>query len=648
MSESYLTSVWQRDFIEVDDREIWETGGELPPAYAVSGKLDIDTAPMIKAPLRDLRSAIVRNVICMCGVQCLKTLIGELWLRWLIRNDPGPTQWLQPTDQEAKEHAKERFIPLIENDPDVARFFTGSRHDKTSAFLKFIHMWLRMEGAETDANLQRKSIKNQMRSEVWQRDYWTPGKLKEADSRLTQFVHNSKTYTESQPGYDAELAGEFPIDDMHAEYLKGNQNQWTFPCQACGKFQPYFWSVFRADGSRAGVRWDTTERTTRKTDSLDPNERYRWPELVQTIRIECVYCGERHYDNSMLRRRMGANGKHIPARPDADPATTSYAWNQFAMVNLSWFETKIGGVKNFLMAQAQAKQGNDKPLREFFQKVCNEPYNPRKHGVFHKPDTITIESSPEQAEIVEHGGIKFPHRTMMVDVQADVYWVLVTYFSETGDALIVHAEECVSWGDVAAIQPRFKVPDQNVGVDISHRGKEVVRECCRHGHIETKAGGKREFVCWHAFRGSDSSEFRYEIKKGQFIPLFYSWPPEWGDPCDGLKIADPRRKELHGRFCPIISWSNPSIKDVALSRLRGKAEAVRDFVLAGDWNDEYARQRDSQKKVVADRKYGTGPWKFIKKHPDDHLNDCYCMALTLATMRKWLLPVASKQEEKVV
>ena len=42
-----------------------------------------------------------------------------------------------------------------------------------------------------------------MRSEVWQADHWPLGRLKEADSRLTQFVHNSKTYTEGQPGWDA-------------------------------------------------------------------------------------------------------------------------------------------------------------------------------------------------------------------------------------------------------------------------------------------------------------------------------------------------------------------------------------------------------------------------------------------------------------
>ena len=85
-----------------------------------------------------------------------------------------------------------------------------------------------------------------------------------------------------------------------------------------------------------------------------------------------------------------------------------------------------------------------------------------------------------------------------------------------------------------------------------------------------------------------------------------------------------------------------------MARLRQKAESVRDYVRRDDndpikWNEEYARQRDSQKKVMADAKYArASAWKYVKKHPDDHANDCYCMGLTLAKMRRWLLGATSE------
>src|SRR5436190_5808794 len=121
----YLSKVWEDYFTPPDTREIWEwllEEGELPSAYA--SQLDVDEAPMIKEPWRALKKPMVRNVIDMCAVQCLKTLIGEGWLLWLVENDPGPTQWLQPDDQEALEHCDERFMPLIEKYPIVHRYFT--------------------------------------------------------------------------------------------------------------------------------------------------------------------------------------------------------------------------------------------------------------------------------------------------------------------------------------------------------------------------------------------------------------------------------------------------------------------------------------------------------------------------------------------
>src|ERR1051325_996644 len=120
MPQLSLSELWQQSFGEYDVREIWQWAaeeGELPNIYAVTGRLDVATCPMIKGPLEALRRKTVRHVIAMCGVQCLKTLIGELWLCWSIVNDPGPAQWLQRTDEEAKEHSRERFSKLLNSFP---------------------------------------------------------------------------------------------------------------------------------------------------------------------------------------------------------------------------------------------------------------------------------------------------------------------------------------------------------------------------------------------------------------------------------------------------------------------------------------------------------------------------------------------------
>ncbi len=632
----WLDETWEKSLTPADTREIWEWAeqeGELPSVYAKSGKLDIDTCPMICEPLRALRNPIVRSVTVMAGVQCLKTLLGELWLLWSIVNDPGPTQWLQPDDQEAKEHALERFIPLIEKFPAVHKFYTGNRHDKQTAFIRFVHMFLRMEGAHNPGNTQRKSIKNQMRSEVWQADKWIKGRLKEASSRQERFVHNSKTYTESQPGWDEA----YDVDDMHAEFKAGDQCQLQFACESCKKFQPFLWEFRRHDGTRGGIIWEDSDRTRR------PNGEWRWQELKQTVRYECIHCGHRHTDDPITRRRMTSTLKFVAQNPDADPAHRSFTWNQLAMPDLSWFQTKIGGVYNFLLAHEQAKRGFDKPLRDFWMKVPAVPYNPAEHSAIGDMETIelALNADPLKAPQIEHKGIKFTRRIMAVDVQEDHFWVLVEIYSERGDSLTLHFEKVFTWDDIAERQKNWQVLEEDVMVDVSHRRHEVKVECARHGRWEIIKGKKR-WICWKALEGSDQETFiwvkRLANLKTQRIQLPYSHPPQIGDPCAGMAGDDPRRREFSGKTCMVIAWSNPTIKDVAINRRDGKTKGIVNLVMRGAWNKEFSRQMHSQRKAHIERKTGGGKWGWVKFR-DDHGLDCKCMAIVRAFQCGFIIPV---------
>jgi len=629
-----LNAAWARACTPADKREIWEwlhDEGEFPSGtYAVPGRLDISTCPMLKEPFRALRSPIVRNVVVMAGVQCLKTLLGEGWLLWSIVNDPGPTQWLQPDDEEAREHAQERFLPLVEKFPAVHRFFTGSRFDKQNNFLKFAHMFLRMEGANNRGNLQRKSIKNQMRSEVWQAGKWPPGRLKEADSRGLQFVHNSKSYTESQPGWHLD----YGVDDMHAAFHAGDRNELNFRCESCARLQPFTWDHRRQDGTRAALRWDDNERTRRE------NGEWRWAELLQTVRYECIHCGHRHHDDPLTRRRMTASLEFVPQNPQADPATRTFTWNQLAMPTLSWFETKIGGVKNFLIAHAQARRGHDAALRDFWMKVCAEPYHPAKHGAAGDLETIelSLDARPSTLDPIEANGILFKHRLGACDVQQDHFWFLAEIWSDQGDSLTLHAEKLFDWETVILRQQQFGILDQDFTVDVSHRSLEVKTQCTERGHWGSH-GGLRAWLCWKALRGSDQPHFIWVPKtgprKGQRIQLPYTWPPEVGDPCAGLPANHPKRAHFKGRTCPVITWSNPTIKDLVIARRDGKAKDVQSLVARGEWNEDFRMHMHSQRKIPKPRTKGSDVWVWVKFR-DDHLLDCKCM-VTVRAFQKGLL-----------
>jgi hypothetical protein len=194
---------------------------------------------------------------------------------------------------------------------------------------------------------------------------------------------------------------------------------------------------------------------------------------------------------------------------------------------------------------------------------------------------------------------------------------------------------------VRAIQEEFFILDEDVCVDWSHRPAEVVAECSRHGHA-IKVGMLWQWACWKALRGSDEFQFLYKNPKtGQRVPLPYAWPPAAGDPCMGLPADHPRRKEFVvamqnprqtlARRCQIVTWSNPSIKDIVIARRDGQV-AVKVETLKGDWNAEYFRQINSQKKAQVYGKYGGARWKY-ENYTDDHLLDCRCMIAVRAIQR---------------
>lgn len=627
---------WEQCFQRADTREIWEWAtqeGELPTVYALPGKLDIDTCPMLKEPFRALKNPIIRNVTCMSGVQCLKTLCGEIWLLWSVANDPGPTQWLQPTDEEATEHAKERFLPLIDAFPTVRRYYTDNRFDSTTAFIRFKHMFLRMEGANNKGNVQRKSIKNQMRSEVWQVEKWPIGRLKEASSRLTQFVHNSKTYTESQPGWDAA----YNVDDMHSEFLLGTQEELHFCCLSCGKAQPFLWEHRRTDGSIAGMRWDETPTTRRE------NGEWRWGELKPTIRFECIHCGHRHYDDPITRRRITGTIHYVASNPDV-VEHRSFTWNQLAMPNLSWFETKIGGVKNYILSQESAAKGNEGPLMEFWQKVVAQAYNPSKHAAVAQLQTVQLSDTAKSPAPIVIDGIEFIHRLAAIDVQQDYFRVVIQAYSKNGDDVVLEMATCYSWDDCAETIAKWGIMDQNVSVDVSHRGQEVKIQCCKHGHA-ARSGGKLVWRCWKALKGDDQDAFPWtrELPNGkkERVQLPYQWPPQVGDPCVTMPPNDPRRMALRGKTCEIIAWSNPTIKDMVINRRDGRTKGIRSLVASGPWNDLFNVEMHSQKKVQADSKYGGGKWKWVKFRAD-HSLDCVCMNTVRALQIGVLSPIGTE------
>ena len=109
----------------------------------------------------------------MACVQASKTLIGEIGLNYIIANMPGPTLWLDNTDEEAYDQAESRLSVLMEQCPAVRAVYPANRHKNKTATKHFNNgMTLWVLGAHNKTNLQRRSIRWLIGDETWRWPTW--------------------------------------------------------------------------------------------------------------------------------------------------------------------------------------------------------------------------------------------------------------------------------------------------------------------------------------------------------------------------------------------------------------------------------------------------------------------------------------------
>jgi hypothetical protein len=394
------------------------------------------------------------------------------------------------------------------------------------------------------------------------------------------------------------------------------------------------WSGQREDGSRFGLLWDSNEKTRRDTKSTDPNEVWNWAELKQSIRYVCEHCGHAHYDEPLTRRRLADGGLYIRTNSNADGSHRSFGGvSQLVAPNLSWFNSQIGGVKNFLFARVAAKQGDDRRQREFFQKVMAEPYDPDK--------STSTDRLPVLSEIsIESGSEKrWQHQDrifMAIDKQMGHYWALIEAWSMNGQRCVVFADMVNTLEELRAKQLEFNVPDECTFMDTSYNRVESYGECARHGH-EAPLRGRKHWFCWWALEGTDAKYFdkftRVQEANGTRVvktQLPYQDPPGIGDPLFGTHLDDARRALLAGKKCPVVKWSNPTIKDITLN-YRRRLEKSQDAFIAPGVSQHFNRQIYSEEKRLIERN-GSREWKWVKVKKDNHLWDCWNMSTVAACM----------------
>jgi phage terminase large subunit GpA-like protein len=581
-----LREIWREAWQPPDRRPVWEWAEEhisSIPYSPMPGRFRLANSPWIRAVLDAIVDPKVRLVSIIASVQSSKTTAPELALCYIIANLPGPTLWLDQTDEDAKDYSESRLQKLFNECPPVWRLFPRNRHQKRNSTIHFANgMSLWLLGAHNKTNLQRRSIRWLIGDETWR---WPEGHMSEAEARVTAFGWLGKCVFMSQGGEED--------DDTHRKFLTTDQREWTFSCPKCEHRQPFKWEC---------VEWSKSAK--------DETGEWDYAEVRRTTSLRCQSCNHYFDDTDRTRRELNASGQFVALNPKASKENVGFHWN--ALCAMSWGQL----AELYLRAKAAARRGDVSLLQQFYQKRLGLPW--REYVEDYKLEIIRSgykrgETWEEEGGIDGRGRIlsaplpnkigMIPLRILTVDCQMDHLYLVVRGWSASGSSRLIWNERVLTFTDVEVVQERFDIHPNLVFVDAGHATYDVYRECSQRA--------------WIALIGDRRPTYVHRVKDGKSVQRFYS----------------PRRKVVlaHNRACFVHYWSNLNIKDT-LARLRRNQDPTQGatWEVPDDIDDDYLAQMESEHRI---KEKGVWLWKQIGNRPN-HYFDCENMQTAAATMLK--------------
>lgn len=566
----------------------WQWGDLHFDVGAVSpfrGMFRSDTSPWIREPLEAAADNRIRFLVVMCAAQSSKTTLAMLILLFWIATDPGPIQWVMSTEPEAKTFVNTRLRPSMELCKPVADLLPKDRKDNKTLEINFGESPLLVSGAAAQNKLQGNPKRYLLLDEV--RNWKNPAALPTVLKRITAWW-NGRAVLTSTGGVEG--------DQLHNEFLAGDQRHYYVPCPHCQQSQ-----VLEFDR----LKWDENE-TTR------PGGEWSFDALAATVRYECKACGGHISDNYGTRRAMALAGVWVAHNPKAASNRRSYTWSALIVPWIPWARI----VEEFLLAKIALANGSHEALKTFITETLGEVWVEEKMFSTELKSTAGDYRSTDvwADEVVRFG---------TVDVQKDHYWAVIRAWAKDGSSRLIWFGRLGTIGDVKTIMREHNVQDGCVFLDCGFEQDSVWQICCANG--------------WKAFRGDDRQNFPCYTDDGKKYLSPYSWPPTIGKPGIGTSTYG-------AQSCKVVVWSNPTIKDI-LARL--KSGRALPWGIPIDVNPDYARHMSSEmKKRILDKKFNryVERWVAIGRRPN-HGWDCECMQIVCAMIGGLLANPFSRAEE---
>lgn len=457
------------------------------PGSPLGGGFDPNYVPVIRDVLRAMADPENALVVLCCCVQSIKTFSFEASIVHQCATDTFPTMFVLPKDTEARDEMTHRLRPLLdETDATKALMPTGRNRDlATKSSILFNSgksLWIR--GAAL-TNLQRLSLRRVYGDECWLFD---DGIIGEMEGRISGF-DLGQLFLASQ--------GSAVGHDFHKKWLETNQGVLAFRCPKCEASQLYDWNCVAFDTSR------------------DDDENYLYEAIRKTARYRCLSCEAEFPDTPKTRAILMKSWHFVLQNPSAPKGRVGFRIPATAIKPLAQLveEYLRGKSENYHEGSVEkSKIFHLKRLADFWDEAQAEdddfvvsdqdggytfetalPWEDEARWIVGKVPKGKKKGPPI---IVSPGydGDKtsYPLRIAKVDVQRDLYYMMIRSYSLAGTSRMIHLSKPLTYEEIEEIRIRFEVHAACVFVDSSWDTANVYNACAEYGFRPIKGDGVRE------------------------------------------------------------------------------------------------------------------------------------------------------------
>jgi len=538
----------------IDTRELWlwlEENMPLPNVYNPQGRFCINTYPYLKRPMIDALDNNIKQINLPAAVQTGKSLLQEVFMPYIILEEPGPLLKIHDTQDNAKKNVEERIIPLLNNNKDIKRLLDRQRFSARKSGIQLPHMTCRISGP-AESNLVAYSARYVLGDEIWQ---WQASHhtdvIEKLKNRQSAFYAIKKMILSSQPDYEG--------SEWHKQCMAGRWWEYGWRCPDCNTLQLYEWNGEK-DGKYYGMIFDKTEE--------DENEIKDYNKKAESARLVCQHCFHEVKDTPTNRRSLVMDGDYILIHSGNDNSIHSYSWNQFVNISIPFKDIAL----KYFDAVIQKRTLGLRTKHELFrQQTLGRFWKQGQVMDVRKLMTEAYKSSDSWSEET----IRF----LTIDVQKDfLYWLVRAWSNSTAESRLIDWGTCPNFNDIEEIITKYKIHPLCVGVDSGANTREVYKETIQHGKVITLSNGKRTFAQWVALRGDGgnsplSPKKFYQhtiIENGKSIKIDKLYSPVTYVDCQW-----PANSKFKMFRATLYNWSNYSVKTVL--------QNLRDHKLPFNW-----------------------------------------------------------------